>query len=211
MEQPNTCEPTLSALGAYLDNELGIRKKQQVEAHLAQCEDCQAELMALRRLSDLLHESEPLPRIIPAERFAAQVILQLKPRAPTPSWKRRAALLWWIFPAIVLGGWVFLHTAFFVSGLAVAILKSGILSPWVADGLIDALALPPPHQTSLPDFFPQHLVGQTLITLILQLQTLFLTLMPQFLLVLLYWSWLVGWQILKRNRQNSTIISIRRI
>jgi hypothetical protein len=206
MEQhSNACERTLSALGAYLDNELGIRKRQQVEAHLAQCADCQAELAILRRLSDLLHDSKPLPRTISADRFTAQVILQLEPQVAPPAWKRVAPLLWWLIPALALGGWVFLQAAFFVSGLAITILESGALHPWTVDGLMDVLALPPPHPSSLLHLPPNIL--QALNYLILQLQTLFLTLIPQLLLVLLYWSWLIGWQILKRShRQGSPII-----
>jgi hypothetical protein len=208
MEQHiNACERTLSALGTYLDNELGIRKRQQVEAHLANCANCQAELAALRRLSDLLHDhdSKPLPRTIPADRFTAQVILQLKPQASPPAWKRVPPLLWWLIPAAVLGGWVFLHATFFVSGLAITLLESGALPTWIADGLMDVLTLPTPPLNPLLHFPPN--ISQTLNYLILQLQTLFLTLVPQLLLVLLYWSWLVGWQILKRGRrQGSPVI-----
>lgn len=206
MEQyDNVCERIQSALGAYLDNELGIRKRQQVEAHLAQCADCQAELAALCRLSDLLYDSNPLPRTIPTDRFTAQVILQLEPQVAPPAWKRVAPLLWWLIPVVVLGGWAFLHAAFFVSGVAITILESGALPTWVADGLMDVLTLPTPHLNPLLYFPPN--ISQALNYLIMQLQTLFLTLVPQLLLVLLYWSWLVGWQILKRSRrQGSPII-----
>jgi hypothetical protein len=49
---------------------------QHVEAHLAECELCQAELESLESLSDLLHEVRA-PEFTSAERFAAQVNLRL--------------------------------------------------------------------------------------------------------------------------------------
>jgi hypothetical protein len=197
----NACERTGAALGAYLDQELSVRKRQQVEAHLAQCANCRAELADLHRLNEILHKDEPLPRVTSADRFAAQVILQLKPQLAPRAWERTASILWWLIPIAALGGWVFLHTAFFISSLAVAILESGTLPTWIVDALLQVIPSLASHSSGLSNLPPS--LPQILNYLILQLQTLFLVLAPQFLLVLLYWSWLAGWQIFKRRRYPS--------
>ena len=46
-------------LNAYLDGELHGSRLQHVEAHLAECDACQAELESLERLSSLLQKSLP--------------------------------------------------------------------------------------------------------------------------------------------------------
>jgi hypothetical protein len=195
----NACKYTLSALSAYLDNELDVRKRRQVEAHLAQCANCRAELARLRRLSDLLRDSKPLPRAISEDRFAAQVILQLKPQLSPPAWKRALPMLWYFIPAIALGGWIFIHTALFISNLVIMLLHSGTLPLEIADEWLNIFTLLTTRPSVLSYLPPA--ISQALNYLILQLQTLFLVLVPQFLLVLLYWSWLAGWQIFTRSHQ----------
>ena len=74
-------------LNAYLDGELNGSQLQQVEAHLAECEACQAELESLERLSSLLHEV-PAPEFTSPERFAAQVNLRLPHRRTVNSRKQ---------------------------------------------------------------------------------------------------------------------------
>jgi anti-sigma factor RsiW len=44
-----------SRLSAYLEGDLGAREESALEAHLAECAPCTAELRALRRAIDLLH------------------------------------------------------------------------------------------------------------------------------------------------------------
>ena len=51
--------------------ELRSNRLQHVEAHLAECELCQAELKSLEGLSGLLHEV-PAPSSRSSERFAAR-------------------------------------------------------------------------------------------------------------------------------------------
>ena len=49
-------------LDEYYDGELSPARRRQVEAHLAQCPDCRAELEQMRQLSALLNEvREQLP------------------------------------------------------------------------------------------------------------------------------------------------------
>jgi anti-sigma factor RsiW len=101
-------------LNAYLDGELKNGRLHQVEAHLADCAECQAELDSLQDLSSLLHRA-PVPEFISSERFAAQVSLRLPREQPKPS--RRSALNvgWWLIPIGLLILWVLINTSTWVS------------------------------------------------------------------------------------------------
>ncbi len=113
-------------LGAYHDGELQGRRLRQVEAHLAHCATCRAEMEGLRALTMLLQES-PLPEgLARPERFVAQVGLRL-PRRPTqPAWKRALETGWRLVPVGLLGAWAFVQTAFIVSGVALRALQMGL-------------------------------------------------------------------------------------
>jgi hypothetical protein len=56
----------LEWLEAYLDGELKGGRLHQVEAHLQVCEDCRAELLALRQLSALLQAAAPVSSLVGA-------------------------------------------------------------------------------------------------------------------------------------------------
>ena len=105
-------------LNAYLDGELKNGKLHQVEAHLADCEECQAELESLQALSNLLHDG-PGPEFIPAERFAAQVSLRLPREQPKPARRNVFEMGWWLIPVGLLFLWMFLNTSTWM-GRAVA-------------------------------------------------------------------------------------------
>ena len=98
-------------LSPYLDGALRGNRLQQVEAHLAACESCRAELQTLERLSVLLHET-PIPDFIPAERFAMNVNLLLPQRAAVIPGKRMLEVGWWMVPVGLLAVWIFVSTAF---------------------------------------------------------------------------------------------------
>jgi hypothetical protein len=59
-----------SLLSEYMDDALEIEARQSVDRHLASCEDCRAELAAMRRLTSAVAE-EPVPPV-PAE-LAARI------------------------------------------------------------------------------------------------------------------------------------------
>ena len=61
-------------LGAYHDGELGAAAARKIEAHLAECGACRAELEEIRRLSDLLKDEILEENFILADRFAANVM-----------------------------------------------------------------------------------------------------------------------------------------
>jgi predicted anti-sigma-YlaC factor YlaD len=100
-------------LNAYFDGELTGRRHHQVEEHLAECEICQAELVSLQGLSELLHEV-PAPEFASVERFAAQVSLRLpRPKTEAPR-KTILEVGWWMIPVGLLAIWIFINAAFFI-------------------------------------------------------------------------------------------------
>ena len=123
-------------LNAYLDGELNSRQLQHVEAHIAECQVCQAELGSLEQLSSLLQEV-PAPEFTPSERFATQVNLRLPHGQPAASEKKILEIGWWMIPVGLLGTWIFIGTSFFVSDLLSVANSLGLLasiSDWLVFG-----------------------------------------------------------------------------
>ena len=114
-------------LNAYLDGELKDSQFQHVEAHLAECQACRAELESLARLSSLLHEI-PAPDFTPSERFAAQVNLRLPHQRMSASKNKILEVGWWMIPVGLLGTWIFIGTSFFVNDILSAANSLGLLS-----------------------------------------------------------------------------------
>ncbi len=102
-------------LNAYLDGELQAARLQQVEEHLASCEDCRRELEELRRLSGLL-QALPAPLAVPADRFAAGLNLSLPRRPESVQPRRSASWVWFLVPAGLLFAWFFIQAVLTVSG-----------------------------------------------------------------------------------------------
>ncbi len=93
-------------LNAYLDGELTSAQCQNLESHLEDCPECQAELESLASLAGMLAEA-PLPIFTEPEQFAADLAPKL-PRQP----KARAASAriifnekWWLMPVGLLLVW----------------------------------------------------------------------------------------------------------
>jgi predicted anti-sigma-YlaC factor YlaD len=114
-------------LNAYHDGELSGNRLHQVEAHLAECELCQKELESLDRLSNALH-TVPAPEFTSAERFASQVNLRLPHKQAVISKNQIFNVGWWMIPVGLLGIWVFMSTAVFVSEILSAANSVGLLS-----------------------------------------------------------------------------------
>ena len=125
-------------LNAYLDGELKNGKLHQVEKHLAECEECRAELESLKSLSSLLHEV-PAPEFTPSERFAAQVSLRLPHEKPRVVKHKAQEVGWWMIPVSLLLLWVFLDTSETVGYVVLTANRLGLLSlndapTWMAPG-----------------------------------------------------------------------------
>jgi hypothetical protein len=114
-------------LSAYRDGELRGSKLQHVEAHLAECESCQAELESLESLSSVLKEV-PTPEFMPVERFATQVNLRLPHKQTNTSRKQLLEIGWWMIPVGLLGAWIFIATSIFVGDILSAANRLGFVS-----------------------------------------------------------------------------------
>ena len=113
-------------LNAYLDGELKNGRLHMVEAHLAGCETCQAELRSLQDVSRLLH-SVPQPEFISPERFATQVNLLLPQKPVAATGSKLFEIGWWMIPVGLLAAWAFVSTAVLVSNLLSAASSFGLL------------------------------------------------------------------------------------
>ena len=130
-------------LNAYHDGELHGSRLHTVEAHLAECEHCQAELESLESLSELLHEVHG-PEMISVERFASQVNLRLPRSKAVNSGHQMIEFGWWMIPVGLLAAWIFVSTAVVMSDIVSAAGNLGVLrgmSDWLASGASNDISL----------------------------------------------------------------------
>jgi len=99
-------------LNAYLDGELRGSRLRQVEAHLAECNACLAELDSFEKLSNLL-QAVPAAEFSPPERFAAQVSLRLPRQKVEAPRKKILEIGWWMIPVGLVVIWIFMSISFF--------------------------------------------------------------------------------------------------
>ena len=205
----DTNEHITQWLEAYHDGELSDRRARRVEAHLESCESCQHELAQLRMLSSLLAEV-PLPEnLTQLDTFVAQVGLRL-PRKPEQTTRQRVLHRGWqVAPVGILGTWVFIQAAFFLTGILMWVLQVIPIDEQFASILPsgtslfgEAMAL---QGAGLPEYgrFGLNLIrgGGPFgwgITLNLSLTII---------VGLLYLSWLASWWIQKSNGNHKTTIS----
>ena len=191
-------------LGAYLDGELRGSRLLEVEAHLKTCEACRNELKDFEALSQLLHEDTSLEGFTPADRFAANLALQLPRRPEVHQQRRSSRAAWWLVPAGITAAWVFVQTLLLVSGAFHIFNRAGLidgLSAWLPEGIQHTVVF----RTSMSLFGEQvGESGQSLLTNIDQAYLFGKSFLSPFILqaclVLVYWIWLLFW-FLRRNRQ----------
>jgi predicted anti-sigma-YlaC factor YlaD len=122
----------LELLGAYLDGELHGGQLHKVEAHLEECQNCQAEVQSLQTLSAALH-SAPVPNFLAPERLAGNVALRL-PRIPAKPMSHRALEIgWWVAPVGLILTWIFISTTLWVSNIVTTANELGLLSNVAAE------------------------------------------------------------------------------
>jgi hypothetical protein len=192
-------------LGAYHDGELTGLRLQEVEAHLAQCETCQAELNELRALTALLQESPAPEAITPPERFVAQVGLRLPRRPEQPASRRALELGWRLVPAGLLGAGAFVQTAFILAGIVQWALRIGL------GGEVTAQLFPSsqggPWLSQLASLSGASLseVASTMLQLLSGGGPLgwgvTLYVISLVVIGLLFWSWLASWWVRYGRRQ----------
>jgi anti-sigma factor RsiW len=123
-------------LSAYYDGELHGPRQKQVEAHLAGCSACRAELEELRKLSNLLQAAPAAERRLSAQRYTSQVMLRLPPAVHRPGWQRALKAGWRLAPLGAVLVWVFGQTVWLITSLvsALSLERTGIPGGWLIPG-----------------------------------------------------------------------------
>jgi predicted anti-sigma-YlaC factor YlaD len=192
-------------LNAFLDGELQGSRLQQVEAHLGECEVCQAELDSLEGLSRLLHEV-PTPEFITPERFAAQVSLRLPHEQKTIYRKKLLEVGWWMIPVGLLAIWVFISTSFLVNDILFTAKNLGLLTG-VSDWAIFSASNQAYWSSTLGQF--GILSGNTL-DVAASTEIITRISLPQISLhvsiALLYLSWIAIWWARHRRQQHGQLL-----
>lgn len=104
-------------MDAYLDGELPPAQARQMEAHLAQCPECQTILQRHRALSALLQEAPAAQPRKNANRFTAEVKLLLPRQAALPAPRSVAELVWRLAPVGLLTVIAFFEVALWITAI----------------------------------------------------------------------------------------------
>ena len=192
-------------LNAYLDGELRAGQFHQVEAHLAECEICLAELESLEKLSDLLREI-PEPEFIPAERFAAQVSLRL-PHPKATTYRRKALEVgWWMIPVGLIVIWFFINTSFLVNDMLSVANRFGLLTS-ISDWMIFGTSNAANWSTTLGQL---GILSGNSLDVIASTEAFTRESLPQIVLQILiaqlYLSWLAIWWARRQRQENGQLL-----
>ncbi|HSL31803.1 MAG TPA: zf-HC2 domain-containing protein [Anaerolineales bacterium] len=192
-------EHMIEWLSPYLDGELRGSRLHHVEAHLAECASCQAELDSLKRVSSWLSEA-PVPEFTSTEHFASQVSLRLPQRRIRMQPIKVLELGWWMIPVGLLCAWVLVSLSFLIGDVVSGATRLGLLTEapdWIVFG------------SSSPVYWSRILarVGVlrgTSLDWASSIEALARTALPQITLqlwiALLYLSWIAIWWARRRPR-----------
>ncbi len=198
-------EHVCKRLEAYLDGQLSGQQCRTVEAHLSSCETCRQGLEVLRSLSTLLSDTKPEAENVSADRFTAQVMLQLPRREPIGSQDSASnGMTWWLVPVILLFIWLFTQTVMLITGLVSSADQFGFLgelSRYLVNGL---------HHGSWVVFVfgvvNQNInaPGAAVLDVFSEaeriIRMLGLQMLWQSILLLLFWSWMVVWHVHRQRK-----------
>ena len=175
----------------------------RVQAHLAECETCQAELEGLRKLSALLQETSSVVEFTPTERFAAQVALRLPHRKLHPSGHEYQRKAWWLVPVGLFAAWVFLQVTLGLSTLLTAAGQTGLLddtTAWLQAGQQHSIWI-----MTATNLFAGNLnaTSRQLLQFLGEAdvlgEILFVQVEWQIGIAVLYWGWLIFWWLRQRH------------
>jgi hypothetical protein len=200
-------------LGAYHDGELRGARLHRVAAHLSECAACRAELEQIRALSALLQEAPSDVAFLPAERFAANMALQLPRRPEPPPARARLEIGWWLVPVGLLAIWVFIGITYRLGSAVGLVANSGLF-----DGNLAWLQGDPVQMgwfTTVTNLFGGQLgaPGREALGALNNFQAFFAQLLQPLLLQALvaaaYLGWLFTWWLRQQDRpaQEANVIS----
>ncbi|HAL16292.1 MAG TPA: hypothetical protein DCP32_05940 [Anaerolineaceae bacterium] len=194
----------LDYLGAYLDGELNLHRRQRVEAHLKECAICRSEFEGLQQVSHLL-QTAPAPDFLPAEQFTGRLALQLPRREPTEKPAKLVSLLWWLVPAVLLIAWFFIQTLLSVNGVISVMNQANLVEDTAR--FFSQSSSPSLWFSTVIDLFGSSLDGTQISALMFldRLGALRADIFGQFIwqaaIALLYLTWLAVWWIRSGSRQ----------
>ena len=198
-------EHVCKRLEAYLDGQLSGQHCRTVEAHLSSCESCREELEELRSLSALLSDTKPEAENVSADRFTAQVMLQLPRREPaSPQGTSSNGMIWWLVPVVLLFIWLFTQTVMLITGLVSSADQFGLLGE-LSGHLVSGL----PRGSWIIFIFG--VVNQNFGTSSIAVldiysdadriaRTLGFQVLWQSIILLLFWSWMVIWYVHRQRK-----------
>jgi anti-sigma factor RsiW len=180
-------------INAYLDGELQGKRLALVESHLDECAECRDELASLQALSGLLHEA-PLPDFPSAERFAANIALNLPRKSETPLTRTVLEIAWWLTPVALAAVWIFAQTTLLLSDWIGAANGLGLLDTTATAWLAPAA----PQETLLSALISQAgLLSDSGVQLLQSTAALFDSTLAQVIwqvsIGLLYLAWIATW------------------
>lgn len=198
-------EDMRTLLNAYLDGELHGMRLLQLQNHLASCALCRDELKELRQVSDLLHAA-PAPEFASADRFVANLTLNLPRRTLRDRPPRPGSLAWWLVPAGLMFAWFFVRTVFALSNVVVAADVTGLAGNtlgWMGGSGQETVWF------AAANLFGGQGSGtlSMLNTLNILGGDLLSSFLWQALIVLLYWGWLAAWWFTRRPRPMKVTVS----
>ena len=192
-------------LNAYLDGELKNGRLHQVEAHLAECPECLAELESLEDLSNLLHEV-PTPEFISPDKFAAQVNLRLPHEQPKAAKRSVKEIGWWMIPVSLLMLSVFIVTSQMVADVVTTAGRFGLLNGapvWLVQVFSDEAV----WSGTLGDF---GLLSGNGLQFAEQTEAFTRNTLPEIIwqvaIALLYLSWIVIWWARQTHREHGQLL-----
>ncbi|MGZ6346772.1 MAG: anti-sigma factor family protein [Anaerolineales bacterium] len=199
-------EEMRAQLNAYLDGELQGRRLRDMETHLVSCAECRKELGELRRVSERL-QTDIRVEALSAERFISQLTLSLPRRPQLDRQPKSMSPAWWLIPAGLLMGWVFIQTVYTLTDLVTAANFTGVLgsaSGWLGSGQ-ESVWL-----GAATTLFGGQLLAQPALGLLnsvsVSVSNFFIGYVWQAGIVLLYWTWLGTWW-LRRNRRSKNMVT----
>ncbi|MGI6553813.1 MAG: anti-sigma factor family protein [Bacillota bacterium] len=103
------CQIVQEKLSLFMDDQLSLSEKRNIEAHLATCQLCSREYERLRRTVDLLRSLEPVE--VPSDfRFKLHVsVCLLRDPKTTPPWKKLVSRPWLSLGAAAAGFLLLVH------------------------------------------------------------------------------------------------------
>lgn len=133
-------------LPAYHDGELPDPQRAHLEAHLATCSACRAELNALQQLSTVLQTASKTTMPGTTADFTQAVVARLLPQPARLNWQQFLQWSWAAAPLLVIAGWAAVQAVLTVAA-SLLLAGSGLLaetgiSAWLLTWISFWLPLP---------------------------------------------------------------------